>query len=246
MTFIVTGGSRGIGAEVVLQAVKAGFDVAFTFVKNRDSADAVIERASTINREVRCKAYQVDASSSEQVDTFRDQVLKDFDSVSVVVSNAGINDNCPVMSMTDEQWDQVLKTNLYGAFYFSRAFLPTFLAERNGRFVFLSSLSKDGLTGQANYAASKAGLLGLSCTLAKEYGKRGITSNVVAPGMIKTDMSRDNMSSSQGEFWEKYSPVQRVGNVEEVAAAVMFFASENASYINGTCLPVTSGLDWAP
>jgi NAD(P)-dependent dehydrogenase (short-subunit alcohol dehydrogenase family) len=246
MIFVVTGGSRGIGAEVVAQAVAAGHDVAFTFNENEAAAQRVVEHAHTLNRESKCIAYRLDVRNSASVDAFSAKVLNDFSSVDVVVSNAGINRNALLMSMSDEEWLDVLNVNLTGAFYLSRAFIPVMLEKRFGRFIFLSSLSRDGLSGQANYAATKAGLLGLSRTIAKEYGKRGITSNVVAPGMIDTDMSRENMSDIHSQFWETNSTLQRVGTAAEVVSAIMFFAQPSASYINGTCLPVTSALDWVP
>jgi NAD(P)-dependent dehydrogenase (short-subunit alcohol dehydrogenase family) len=246
MIFVITGGSRGIGAEVARQAVQAGHDVAFTYQQNQAAADAVVAQCRDIRAGAHCRAYQLDVRNSADVDRFGQQVIDAFGTVDVVVSNAGINRNAPLMSMSDEEWSDVLATNLSGAFYVARAFLPAMLEKRFGRFVFLSSLSKDGLSGQANYASTKAGLLGLSRTIAKEYGKRGITSNVVAPGMIDTDMSRDNMSSAHEEFWTRNSPLRRIGTVAEVAAAVMFFAQPQNSYVNGTCLAVTSGLDWTP
>jgi NAD(P)-dependent dehydrogenase (short-subunit alcohol dehydrogenase family) len=246
MIFVITGGSRGIGAEVVMQAVAAGHQVAFTYKENQAAAESVVSKAKSLNERAICIAYQLDVRDSAAVDAFSSKVQNDFGSVDVVVSNAGINRNALLMSMSDEEWNEVVATNLSGAFYISRAFISAMLGKRFGRFIFLSSLSRDGLSGQANYAATKAGLLGLSRTIAKEYGKRGITSNVVAPGMIDTDMSRDNMSSVNGEFWMANSTLHRVGTAAEVASAIMFFAQAEASYINGTCLPVTSALDWVP
>jgi len=246
MIFVVTGGSRGIGAAIVATAVAAGHDVAFTYVQNAAAAGSVVEAARKINPTCRCMAACVDVRDSEAVDAFSTKVLDEFGTVDVVVSNAGINRNALLMSMSDDEWNDVLAVNLSGAFYIARAFLPAMLEKRFGRFVFLSSLSRDGLSGQANYAATKSGLLGLSRTIAKEYGKRGITSNVVAPGMIDTDLSRENMSDTHARFWEENSTLRRVGTASEVAAAVMFFAQQDAAYINGTCLPVTSALDWVP
>ncbi len=244
--FVVTGGSRGIGAAIVESAAAAGNNVAFTFNNNKAAADNVLAKVSGLKNDVNCRAYQLNVRNPSEVDAFSEKVLKDFGSVQVVVPNAGINKNGPVMSMSDEDWQDVISTNLDGAFYLARAFLPSFLEQRFGRFIFISSLSRDGLSGQANYATSKSGLIGLSRTLAKEYGKRGITSNVVAPGVIDTDMSRDNMSSSTVNFWQTHSPLHRVGTSQEVASAVMFFSQEESRYINGTCLPVTSSLDWVP
>lgn len=246
MRFVVTGGSRGIGAGIVAKAVEAGHDVAFTYVQNGAAAERVIEAAYSISPKCRCMATCLDVRDSAAVDAFSTKVIDEFGTVDVVVSNAGVNRNAPLMSMSDEEWNDVLAVNLTGAFHVARAFLPAMLEKRFGRFVFLSSLSSDGLSGQANYAATKSGLLGLSRTIAKEYGKRGITSNVVAPGLIDTDLSRENMSEAHARFWEENSTLRRVGTASEVASAVMFFAQPDAAYINGTCLPVTSALDWVP
>lgn len=246
MIFVITGGSRGIGAEIVAQAAAAGHSVAFTYNANEAAAQRVVELIHSNHADAICKAYRLDVRDAAAVDAFALGVLRDFGTVDVVVSNAGVNRNALLMSMSDETWSDVLAVNLSGAFYVARAFLPAMLEKRFGRFVFLSSLSRDGLSGQANYAAAKAGLLGLSRTIAKEYGRRGVTSNVVAPGIIDTDMSRENMSDAHGKFWEAHSTLHRIGTAAEVAAAAMFFAQPEAAYINGTCLPVTSALDWVP
>jgi NAD(P)-dependent dehydrogenase (short-subunit alcohol dehydrogenase family) len=246
MVFFVTGGSRGIGEAIVLRAIRLGHDVAFTYNKSRDRAEQVVEKARAIDPNRRCRAYQLDVRESGAVDSVAEQVLEDFDSVEVVVANAGANINNLVVSMTDEEWHTVLDTNLSGAFYVARAFLPTFLGNGFGRIVLVSSIGRGGVSGQANYAASKAGLMGLSSTLAKEYGRKGITSNVVVLGFFPTDMTMEGMSGSNMEFWLKYCPPGRTGTVEEAAGAVCFLASEEAAFINGASLPVTGGLDWAP
>jgi len=150
------------------------------------------------------------------------------------------------VSMSDEEWRTVIDTNLTGAFYVCRQFLPTFLGGGFGRIILISSIGAHGVSGQANYAASKAGLLGLSAALAKEYGRKGITSNVVVAGFFDTDMTREGMSEANRSFWLKYCPVGRVGELGEVSKAVLFLASDAASFINGQTLGVTGGLDWAP
>src|SRR5204862_5467341 len=182
-------------------------DVAFTYVQNAAKAVEVEERARLLRPGARCKSYRLDVGCSLQVETVADAVLDDFDSVDVVVCNAGINKNNLVVSMSDDEWESVINTNLSGAFYLCRQFLPTFLANRFGRFILISSLGATGVSGQANYCASKAGLLGLSATLAKEYGRKGITSNVVSPGFFETDMTRSSMSDANREFWMKFCPL---------------------------------------
>jgi NAD(P)-dependent dehydrogenase (short-subunit alcohol dehydrogenase family) len=242
----VTGGSRGIGEAVVLEAVRQGHDVAFTYLSQKERAAAAVARAQALAPERKVAAYALDVRDPAAVEMVADQVLEDFGTVDVLVANAGINLNGLVVSTSDEDWRTVVDTNLTGTFYVCRQFLTTFLANGFGRIIIVSSLGHSGVSGQASYAASKAGLLGLSATLAKEYGRKGVTSNVVLPGFFDTDMTRAGMSESNREFWLRYCPLGRVGEVGEVAGVVLFLASEAAGYINGQTIAVNGGLDWAP
>jgi NAD(P)-dependent dehydrogenase (short-subunit alcohol dehydrogenase family) len=244
--FFITGGSRGIGEAIVLEAMAQGHDVAFTYHSNAAKADDVVRRAKELAPSGRCRAYPLDVRNSHAVEEIGDQVLDDFDTVDALVCNAGVNLNGLAASMSDDDWKLVIDTNLTGSFYCCRQFLPTMVGNRFGRIVFVSSLGRGGVTGQANYAASKAGMLGLSSTLAKEYGRKGITSNVVVPGFFETDMTREGMSDSNKEFWLKYCPLGRIGDPSEVAKVVLFLTSDGASYINGESIAITGGLDWAP
>lgn len=246
MRFFVTGGSRGIGAAIVVEAARNGHDVAFTYVRDEAAATAVARACIGARPEGRYRAYQLDVRRSADVERVGDRVLEEFGSIDVVVANAGINHNNLVVSMSDEEWASVIETNLSGAFYTVRHFLPTFLGQRFGRIVLISSLGATGVSGQANYCASKAGLLGLSATLAKEYGKRDITSNVVSPGFFETDMTRDGMSAANREFWLQYCPLGRLGELPEIAELVGFLVGPGASYINGQEIRVNGGLGWAP
>lgn len=244
MVYFVTGGSRGLGAGIVRAAARAGHDVAFTWRQDREAADALVDEVSASG--VRARAWQLDVRDARAVEQVADEVLDALGEVDAVVSNAGIRRDGMAMSMSDEDWASVLETNLYGAFYLCRAFLPTFLARRQGRFVFVSSVARHGISGQINYSASKAGLVGLSASLAKEYGRKGITSNVVVPGFFDTDMTRDGIGETIGEFVTRFSPSGRRGEVEELAHAVLFLTSPGASFVNGQALGVTGGLDWGP
>lgn len=246
MIFFVTGGSRGIGEAIVLEAIRQGHDVGFTHVANEKLATKVVAAAKTIRPEAQCRTYQLDVRSSTAVEEVADRFLDDFGNVDVVVPNAGINRRNLMLSMLDEEWDDVLQTNLTGVFYVCRQFLPTMLANRFGRFVLISSLGHRGVSGQANYCAAKAGLHGLSASIAKEYGRKGITSNVVVPGFFETDLTRGTMSDANKSFWLQYCPMGRMGELNEVATVVMFLASSAASFVNGQELPVNGGLDWAP
>lgn len=246
MVFFVTGGSRGIGEAIVLDAIREGHDVAFTYLARQEEARRVVDQAGRLRPGGRCRAYQLDVRDSAAVEKVGDQVLDELGTVHVVVANAGVNVNNLAVSMSDEEWKTVIDTNLTGAFYVCRQFLSAFLATGFGRIILVSSIGAHGVSGQANYAASKAGLLGLSAALAKEYGRKGITSNVVIPGFFDTDMTREGMSESNRSFWLQYCPVGRVGNLGEVSKVVMFLASEAASFVNGQAIGVTGGLDWAP
>jgi NAD(P)-dependent dehydrogenase (short-subunit alcohol dehydrogenase family) len=246
MVLFVTGGSRGIGEAIVLDAIREGHDVAFTYRHREEQARAVVEQARRLRPEARCRAYALDVRDSAAVEKVGDQVLDDFDTVHAVVANAGVNMNNLAVSMSDEEWHTVIDTNLSGAFYVCRYFLSAFLATGYGRIILVSSIGAHGVSGQANYAASKAGLLGLSAALAKEYGRKGITSNVVVAGFFDTDMTREGMSEANRSFWMQYCPVGRIGELGEVSKAVLFLASEAASFINGQAIGVTGGLDWAP
>ncbi len=246
MNYFVTGGSRGIGAAIVLQAVREGHDVAFAFKGNREAAARVEAEAQQLRPGCQCKGYVLDVSDAEQVTEVGDQVLGDFDGIGVVVNCAGINRANLVVSMADEEWHSVLATNLHGPFYVIRQFLPTMLASRFGRIINVSSIQHSGAAGQANYAASKAGLHGLTASLAKEYGRKGITANVVVPGFFDTDMTRDSMPPQAKEYWAQYCPMPkgRMGRTDELATVVTFLAGPGGGYINGQVIPVTGGLDW--
>jgi NAD(P)-dependent dehydrogenase (short-subunit alcohol dehydrogenase family) len=244
--FFVTGGSRGIGAAIVLAAAREGHDVAFTYAAKGDAAELVLKQAREIRPDGKYRAYKLDVKNSADVEKVGEAVLDDFDSMDVVVCNAGNNKNNLIVSMSDAEWHEVLDTNLSGAFYVCRFFLSTLLANRAGRIILISSLGSGGVSGQGNYAASKAGLLGLSATIAKEYGKKGITCNVVSPGFFETDMTREGMSDGNRKFWLQYCPAGRLGELPEIAELVTFLATPAAAFINGQDLRVNGGLDWAP
>jgi NAD(P)-dependent dehydrogenase (short-subunit alcohol dehydrogenase family) len=246
MNFFVTGGSRGIGEAIVMQAASEGHGVAFTYREQGERALDVEKRVKTKCPTAMVKAYQMEVTHSSSVDKVGDQVLEDFDSIEVVVCNAGINRLNLLVQMSDEEWDEVLRTNLTGSFYVARYFLSGMMAQRFGRVILVSSLGYTGITGQAAYCASKAGLHGLAAAIAKEYGRKGITANVVVPGFFDTDMTRDGMSATNKEFWKQYCPVGRMGELGEISKVVTFLTSDGAAFINGQAIPVNGGLDWAP
>jgi NAD(P)-dependent dehydrogenase (short-subunit alcohol dehydrogenase family) len=246
MNFLITGGSRGIGEAIVLQAAQGGHNVAFTYREQAERAQSVRQRAQEIAPNSVVKCYQMDVRDSGSVERAGDAILDDFDNIDVIVLNAGVNQPNLLVQMSDEEWDDVIRTNLTGAFYVARYFLPPMMSRRFGRFIMISSLAYTGMTGQANYCASKAGLHGLASAIAKEYGRRGITANVVVPAIFDTDMSREGLSTSNREFWIQYCPLGRIGKLSELSSLVTFLASEPAGYINGQAIEVNGGLDWAP
>lgn len=242
----VTGGSRGIGRAIVLDFVKKGWGAAFTYNSRSTSADETIALAKKINPELPVKAYPMSLTDASVIESTCEKVLADFEDIDAVVNNAAvIKDNAAAL-MSDEEWNEVIAANLTAPFLINRNFLMHFLSKRKGRFIQISSLSAGGSSGQINYAAAKAGLVGLSNTLAKEYGKKGITSNIVTVGYVPTGLTEDNMTQFLQEYWVKNCPARRVGTPEEVAAAVTFLAGNEAQFISGENIHVSAGLTYAP
>jgi len=240
----ITGGSRGIGAGIVLDAVQAGWDVAFTYRARAAEAEGVVARAAALCPRARCEAFQLDVRDSAAVERTADAVLARFGSVHAIVANAAITHAGLAFSTSDEAWREVIETNLTGAFYVVRQFLPELLANRFGRLIFISSIAAMGMAGDAAYCASKAGMLGLSTALAKEYGRKGITSNAVLLSFVETEMTEAELSPDKRRFYEEHSPVGRIGQRSDVAAAVLYLAGAGGSFVNGQALGVTGGLDW--
>jgi NAD(P)-dependent dehydrogenase (short-subunit alcohol dehydrogenase family) len=245
-TVFITGGSRGIGAALALSACRRGFDVALTYAQRAEQAEEVLRQAKELAPEAKARAYALDVRDSAAVDAVADRVLEDFGGVYAVIANAGVSLNGLAYSVTDADWRTVIDTNLTGTFFVCRAFLPEMVANREGRIVMLSSVTAPGASGQAAYAASKSGLSGLAGTLAREYGRRGITANILAPGYFETDMTREGVSPEKREFALRYSPAGRAGELGELCGAALFLLSEEAAYINGGTLRVTGGLGWVP
>ena len=248
MRYFVTGGSRGIGADIVKEAARQGNHVAFTYATNEDQAGVVADEARRLNPDVEVRSYRLDVKDPVAVEAVADQVLDDFETIEVIVNNAGIKRDNLVATMSNDEWDEVIATNLTGPFYVCRQFLPTLLGNRWGRIINISSLVAFGGTGQANYAASKAGLQGLTQTLAKEYGRKNITANALVLGIFDTDMTRHTMNEEIKQFWTQFCPQPkgRMGDLTEVSQVVCFLASKDASFVNGQIIKLTGGLDWGP
>lgn len=246
MIIFITGGSRGIGAATALEAIRRGHDVAFTYHTRTAEAEHLVARAREIDPARTCRAYQLDVRDSAAVEEVGDRVLDELGTVDGVIANAGIYRLGMAAMLSDEDWHAVLDTNLSGAFYVCRQFLPTFVANGRGRFVMISSLAQGGASGLVSYAVSKSGLIGLSGTLAREYGSRGITSNVILPGLVDTEMTRDDMPEAARQFWQQFCPVGGICAPEDVVNLILYLILEAPSFINGAAIPISGGLEWAP
>jgi 3-oxoacyl-[acyl-carrier protein] reductase len=225
---LVTGGSKGIGHGIAAQLAEAGHRVAATY-RSGEVPQGVL-------------AVQCDVTDPEQVEAAFAQVESALGSVEVLVANAGITRDTLLMRMSDEDWDQVIATNLTGAFRVARRAARPMIRGRFGRIVFISSVvGQMGSAGQVNYAASKSGLVGMARSLARELGSRGVTANVVAPGFIETDMTAELGEDLVKKYAEQI-PLGRLGSVTDIAGTVEFLASDAASYITGAVIPVDGGL----
>ena len=191
-----------------------------------------------------CRAYRMDVRDPAEVERVGDQILDDFDRVDVVVNNAGITRDNIAAYMSDEEWQDVIATNLSGPFYVCRQFIPSMLMHKFGRIINISSIGARGVSGQVNYAASKAGSVRLDADAGQGARGQEHHANLVVPGLIDSEMAREAASEGNQETWLKYCPARRLGRASEVVAAVMFLASEAASYTNGESIPVDGGLDY--
>ncbi|HUW83719.1 MAG TPA: 3-oxoacyl-[acyl-carrier-protein] reductase [Phycisphaerae bacterium] len=236
---VVTGAARGIGRAISLALADEGAHIVAVDVL-ADVLDSTVGEITA--KGVKAVARQVNVTDTEQVEQLFASVVSDFDRLDIMVNNAGITRDTLLLSMDDQQWDQVIQVNLRGVFLCTRAAAKIMLRQRYGRIVNMASVSGlMGNAGQANYAASKAGVVGLTKTVAKEMAKRKVTCNAVAPGFIKTDMT-DALPEKVREQVKQLIPAGRFGLPEDVAAAVVFLASPQAEYITGQVLSVDGGL----
>lgn len=237
---LLTGGSRGIGKSIVEVLIKNGANVGFTF----SSSDAAANKISKdLNKNGnKCIAYKSDASQLIQCDELVKSFLKDFETIDVLINNAGITRDNLLLRMREEDFDQVIEVNLKSVFNMTKACQRIFLKNKSGSIINMSSVvGVKGNAGQSNYSASKAGIIGFSKSIALELGSRNIRCNVIAPGFIKTEMT-DNLSEAIIEGWTENIPLRRPGESNDVANLCLFLASDLSSYITGQVINVDGGL----
>ena len=237
---LITGASRGIGRGMALELAKHGSDVAFTYLSSPDKAAELEKELSTFG--IKAKGYKSDASDFKAAEELIASVLNDFGRIDVVVNNAGITRDNLLMRMSEEHFDEVIRTNLKSVFNITKAVQKSMLKERKGSIINISSVvGVKGNAGQANYAASKAGIIGFTKSIALELGSRNIRCNAIAPGFIETEMT-SVLNPDVVKQWREAIPLKRGGTPEDVANLVVFLASDMSSYITGQVINVDGGM----
>jgi len=237
---IITGATRGIGKGIAMRLAEQGANIAFTFISSVDKAKLVEEELKGFG--VKVKAYQSDAANYSAAEKLVNDVVEEFGTVDILVNNAGITRDGLLMRMSEENWDDVITTNLKSVFNMTKCVQRPMLKQRSGSIINLGSVvGLEGNAGQSNYAASKAGIDAFSKSIARELGSRNIRCNVIAPGFIETEMTKD-LSEEIQKGWLKDIPLKRAGTTKEVADAVLFLASDLSSYINRQVIKVDGGL----
>lgn len=240
-TALVTGATRGIGRAIALKFASEGANVAFTYRSQHEAAQSLIAQIEEMG--VQAKAYPSDAADFEQAHAVVEDIKNIFGRIDILVNNAGITKDGLMLRMDEAQWDSVIGTNLKSAFNFIHACTPIMARQRSGSIINMSSVvGVSGNAGQCNYSASKAGLIGLSKSIAKEMGPRGVRSNCIAPGFIETDMT-GALPEDIRKDWEKQIPMRRAGKPEDVADVALFLASDLASYVTGQVINCCGGMN---
>ncbi len=239
-TVVITGASRGIGRGIALVLAKHGANIAFTYSRSVDSAITLTDEITSLG--VKCKAYQSNAAIFEDSQKLIEQVLLDFETIDVLINNAGITKDNLLMRMNEEDFDKVIEVNLKSVFNMVKAVQRIFLKNRKGSIINISSIvGVKGNAGQSNYAASKAGIIGFSKSVALELGSRNIRSNVIAPGFIQTEMT-DKLNEDVVNQWISGIPLKRGGIPEDVANLCLFLASDLSTFITGQVINVDGGM----
>jgi len=237
---LITGASRGIGKAIAQKCAEQGAKIAFTYLSSEEKANTLAKELSANGGEA--KGFKSNAADFDAAQTLVDDVIKEFGTVDVLVNNAGITRDTLLMRMSEEQWDEVINTNLKSAFNLTKAVQRPMLKARIGSIINMSSVvGVSGNAGQANYAASKAGMIGFTKSVAQELGSRNIRCNAIAPGFIETEMT-EALDEKVVQEWRNSIPLKRGGAPEDVANAVVFLASEMSSYVTGQTLNVCGGM----
>jgi 3-oxoacyl-(acyl-carrier-protein) reductase len=239
-TCLITGGSRGIGQAIVQALAAAGADVAFTYQSSKVQAETLAQSVSAGGS--RCRAYQANVASFEEMQATVNQVAAELGPITILVNNAAINRDKSFLKMTRPMWDEVMRVNLDGVFHTTQLVVPGMVAAGWGRIINISSIvGQTGNFGQANYAATKGALIAFTESLAREFARKGITVNAVAPGFIETDMVKGMPEAALNQV-KAMTPMGRLGKPEEVADAVVYLAGPHASYVTGQVLAVNGGM----
>ena len=239
-TALITGASRGIGKAIAITYAEYGANVAFTDLEVNAAAKEVVAEINALG--VKGKAYASDASSYKGSEDIVNEILKDFERIDILVNNAGITRDTLLMRMTEEQWDLVIKVNLKSAFNLTKAVQRIMLKQKGGSIINMSSVvGVKGNAGQANYAASKAGLIGFTKSVALEFGSRNIRCNAIAPGFIETEMTA-SLDENVVKKWVENIPLRRSGSPQDVANCAVFLASDLSSYMTGQVFQVDGGM----
>lgn len=239
-TALITGASRGIGYYIAKGFAAESANIAFTYLHSEERAKALESELNALG--IKAKAYQSDAASFSESEKLVEEVLNDFGAIDILVNNAGITKDNLILRMQESDWDAVLNANLKSVFNLTKACSRTFLKQRKASIINISSIvGISGNAGQSNYAASKAGIIGFSKSIAAELGARNIRCNVIAPGFIQTDMTEELDENTKTQFL-KSIPLNRAGSGEEIANTALFLASDLSSYVNAQVISVCGGL----
>ena len=240
-TAVITGAARGIGREIAISMAKEGANIAFTDLKRDENMESLEKELNSMG--VKVKGYASDASNYDQTEVVVNEIQKEFGSIDILVNNAGITRDTLLMRMDEATWDMVINVNLKSVFNFTKAVQKFMLKQRSGSIINMSSVvGVSGNAGQANYSASKAGIIGFTKSVAKELGARGIRSNAIAPGFIITDMTA-KLPEDVREQWIKGIPLRRGGTPQDVANTCVFLGSELSSYVSGQVINVCGGMN---
>ena len=240
-TAVVTGAARGIGKAIALKLASEGANIAFTDLHIDENAEATEREVASLG--VKCKGYASNAANFDETHKVVEEIVNDFGRIDILVNNAGITKDGLMMRMSELQWDAVINVNLKSAFNFIHAVTPIMMRQKSGSIINMSSVvGVSGNAGQSNYSASKAGMIGLAKSVAKELGSRGIRANAIAPGFIITEMT-GALSEEVRNEWAKQIPLRRGGTPDDVANATLFLASDLSSYVSGQVIHVCGGMN---